>query len=698
MFFGLPYAKALCCGFCVDCRSHSMIGAYLGWSLCGGKVRLSRQPEFLSVLGAVTAEGIFQHWHEEAFVDAPDLVDGSTTYRCVGVAGSQTSDGSWQKPLSYDHVYYQLHYAPVSDLSTTTPRAALAKIAIHDPSGGALVLDPFNRQFDLVDCWFINDDDGDPYYWDEAWKLCNYWEEGEPCRRVCVGPDHFAIVERRYSGLSNNRVTYWQTGVSTATVETWTNPETMTDTSGDWIVAAFCEHTFPQAIAIKAESTTESYGLASVNKFTQHGPANLGTMELQVLFDEVLPGSGDDYNYELTCSRSSVDGDALTSSNTSMMVNDFCGFGAYVSTTELDFVPWEYGTGTPVPSRWFFSGYSLMTMASSEGFYATQYKIKGFELATDEDPTPGRFSVFDHPLYAYTGTGILSNGTLVDSSTLYSTSSIHSTDRPEGTVQTQTGKRLYSVPGNSRCGPGDAIDFSRYTDASGDYGNFAPFAVYISGGYNAGLAPVGPSLVIYGGLGDFFGTNVPTVKHLFANGAAPGDYAADHVTCRLMVAAHSHPAVGMIENGGGGEATQRGVKYVIHNFPLSLCPDPVVDGPFTFEPDAVPANAGGIGNGEQIAESYDLAAPLEDWNVLAHPDMAEATARNLETRWCYHWVGIDAVLYPMVRVNAQGLWEPRQPPRGIYWDTDGIKQTVDSLGWDSSPDDLHPQESLWDGP
>jgi hypothetical protein len=185
-----------------------------------------------------------------ANVAAPDIVDGATTYRCVGVSGSQYGDASRVPPGSESCVWYQLNYRPVGDTGSQ-PVAALARVAVRDDAISSQIGSPLNRKFELTHCWLLKDENGDPWYFDAEEKLCHY--HGTSLKTL-TGPGHFAYQYLRQSG-DVNRLRYWTPGVAEAVVTEWDNPNVVINASG-WQALFFDATAFPVALGTRASTIT----------------------------------------------------------------------------------------------------------------------------------------------------------------------------------------------------------------------------------------------------------------------------------------------------------------------------------------------------------------------------------------------------------------------------------------------------------
>ena len=271
-------------------RPKSFQGGYWGYALWPGGCYLTRTPDFHKACGwfdsytdpdSSNAKLLRHGWnvyHQTDHVLVPQLTDGGTTYRCVGVASSTYANGSGMKGLQPSVVWYQLDFAPLNDLGTKTPRAGFARVQVCDNTSAAQEGDPFNHQATLLDCWLCEPGTR----WDAPEKLGGYYQNGETIRRTLVGPSYFVWEERTRTVGGTNQITYWPSGAATPTVKTWTNPEVISSEVSDWRCALLDVASFPMGLATQVEvtSTHGDGSIASARRRVRVGQINLGTMLL----------------------------------------------------------------------------------------------------------------------------------------------------------------------------------------------------------------------------------------------------------------------------------------------------------------------------------------------------------------------------------------------------------------------------------
>lgn len=281
--------SGLCCGGVCNTPPEvaSYSGGWWGAAVYPGGAYLTRLPSFVTDPDWVGVDSngryVWNVRHETDSVQAPDIVSGGVTYRCVGVAGSQYADGSWFAPARASVVWYQLHYAPLNDFDTQAPRAALACVQVGDHSTGAQQSDPDNHEATLLGCWLVNDANGDTEHWDAAEKLCHYftnYDEDGYARKTVVGPEHFAYQVRRLSSGAQDRITYYAVDQATPTVVTYTNQERGTDST--WRPLFFSSHAFPMALWARCDAVNY-YGsgrLQNLSRQYRHGKAVLPSLSV----------------------------------------------------------------------------------------------------------------------------------------------------------------------------------------------------------------------------------------------------------------------------------------------------------------------------------------------------------------------------------------------------------------------------------
>jgi hypothetical protein len=92
----------------------------------------------------------------------------------------------------------------------------------------------------------LEDENGDPWYFDSLAKLCNYHDTS---RKTLVGPGHFAYQYLRQSG-GKYRLRYWTPGVAEAVVTEWDNPNETLNSTG-WKALFFDANSFPVALGTR---------------------------------------------------------------------------------------------------------------------------------------------------------------------------------------------------------------------------------------------------------------------------------------------------------------------------------------------------------------------------------------------------------------------------------------------------------------
>jgi hypothetical protein len=395
-------------------------------------------------------------------------------------------------------------------------------------------------------------------------------------------------------------------------------------------------------------------------------------MQLETSDNAAKAGDGDTYNMVATWSRTNDDATPFTANMTSLWLQDYVAWGCYVSTEEFgDFAPF-FNIEDDEATRYLWGGTHIW-QASLDDENA-HYQISSTYEA-DDDP--------EFPRYQFLHANGFADGSFygdnfhsfaeVDGSPIYGSSSA------QAPVM-----RIWPLPGNTRIGSNAGWSYQEEDPpgpTSGDIGRLGGFAVldgsgtvYSSPGTSTGV-DFERRLTVYGVTNEAGTYSVSTQYE--ANPAAlgfPGD-------TQFHGAAYSHTG----EADGVGNAIRQ-FYFALHDFPLSLCPEPVTVGEIEYEPDAIDQG--------QAVDPFYMAAPLAEWNQLAHPHL-EPEDITTDTRWCYHWVGVGDKLYPMVTIDAAGVWRPRQPPRGEYYDSEGVLQHAYSLGWDNSPDAKHPSGADW---
>ncbi len=291
MFFGLSGVDVFCCLTCnTPPQAADFPGGWWGLSAWSGGCYATRLPSFVTDPSHVEFDSLGRYvWrvrHETDSVLIPDVVEGGVTYRCVGSPGSQYADGSWFAPAKASIVVYQLHFAPLDDLATTTPRAGLAFVKVGDHTTGAQESDPGNHECTLLGCWLVNDRNGDPEHWDSPRKLCHFFTNGTGpplgngvAYKTLVGPEHFAFQERRLPG-GIDRVVYYALDQATPTVAEWDNVEEGTESA--WKPLFFSATAFPWGLWTRCSNVTyyESGVLQGLSRQYCHGKAALPGMTL----------------------------------------------------------------------------------------------------------------------------------------------------------------------------------------------------------------------------------------------------------------------------------------------------------------------------------------------------------------------------------------------------------------------------------
>lgn len=230
-------------------------------------------------------------YHSTDSVRLPDIIEGGRRWRTIGCAASAYANGSGMKPLKPSVVWFQLHFAPVDDLGTLTPRAGFAVVKVTDTSAAAQETDGENHEATLLAHWMLNEDD----HWDSASKLAHYISApAETQNRTVVGPEYFCFESRTRAPGANNTITYWGYDQVEPTVKTWVNPEVTTAEITDWPVAIFCKQSFPMGIAnnVTIESTWGDGSIQSARRLARLGNINLATMKLVTSDIETNFGEG----------------------------------------------------------------------------------------------------------------------------------------------------------------------------------------------------------------------------------------------------------------------------------------------------------------------------------------------------------------------------------------------------------------------
>lgn len=281
MFFGLPYNRALCCGVCRTGREIVTDGNLYGAVAFGDQWYLTRYPVTdwqLSWFNSEPSGGEIAPDFVSALsnVAVPTLDYNGESHRCVGVSGSQYGDGSCVPGMIGEScVWYQLNYVPTSD-PEAQPIAALARVVVRDDSLFAQENNPFNATFELSHCWILEDEDGDPWYFDSSAKLCNHHNTE---LKTLVGPGHFAYQYLRQSG--KNQLRYWTPGVSQAEFTEWDDPNVVPNTSG-WKALYFDSHCFPVALGSKA-STISVTSVQTAQRYFIAGMGNPASGAVSVI-------------------------------------------------------------------------------------------------------------------------------------------------------------------------------------------------------------------------------------------------------------------------------------------------------------------------------------------------------------------------------------------------------------------------------
>lgn len=262
--FGGEYS-GWCCGTCPT-AAIDQLGSLWGGVPFGQGLWLTRLPVF------ITDPNYRLVRNKRASVFIGDVTVDDVAYRPVSVAASQYGDGSWMDSPKQSVVWFQINYAPVADLHTLTPRAGLACVRVADTTKSAQQTDPTSFKAELVWAGLVNDENGDPEYWDARHKLCGWWEDGVPARKTCVGPEHFAFQIRRSSGVGTNKLIVYQPGTTETVIDpevlTWANPEVGTDTT--WRPIYFSSHSFPMALFSRAQTDLGfTYGHGGLRQLTR---------------------------------------------------------------------------------------------------------------------------------------------------------------------------------------------------------------------------------------------------------------------------------------------------------------------------------------------------------------------------------------------------------------------------------------------
>ena len=297
-------------------------------------------------------------------------------------------------------VWYQVNYAPTTNLETRRPIAGLAVVRACKSASSDQETDPTGHTFDLLDAWLVNTPGGSPEHWDQISKLCHY-REVEGARKTCVGVNHFALLERRIGTI--NRCTYWQRGVADPIVKEWDNPETEED-GADWRVVTFSKHHFPYALHQRTQVDLHGDGsLARVLQRFRAGMAKLGTMTLDTTDEESR-----NYNAgpDTDCLREEG-AIAVSRDHCRVFCRDWEGVGEWVRTVEDNqgnpeyafFVPDDYDNPGPfeigTAYRWGGAGlFSWPTTTDSGG------NVQGFSIDIGDLPT-----VYNRVASSWTGIG-----------------------------------------------------------------------------------------------------------------------------------------------------------------------------------------------------------------------------------------------------------------------------------------------------
>ena len=349
----------------VSCGSRPRAANYNGgfWHtvVWGGGAIITRAPDF-PTCGSVRnapewwpAASIYDVYHETDFVELPRLEDGGVTYQCVGMMGSQYADGSAWKPAPKDsYVWFQLHYAPVGDLRTTRPRAALARVRVcrnawalqevlpfdadnAAPADGDYSATAYNHECTLVNLTLLGTSPSDHPSWGEEDTLYDMPAQttayrGNETRRTVVGPDHFALefrsrVTHAFDSETETggcRIYVWGPTSTAPTLTGWNNPEIAPGETLDWPVTMFCKTHFPMGMALRCEIDTHPDGsLREVQRFTRVGKIDLSTMRL--IATDVESNVGNDApSGRSRFARTSESAEAVDISDTWTFYNDLC--------------------------------------------------------------------------------------------------------------------------------------------------------------------------------------------------------------------------------------------------------------------------------------------------------------------------------------------------------------------------------------
>lgn len=248
MFVGaLDALNAVCCSQCSG-DVPSFRGSY--WGVVGSV--FTRLPEYIKHPDVLqpAAEPFYPapHYrpHPTLSVDLPNLVDGSSVERyCFGAACTMIADGSaLSKSGSGEFVWMFLHYVPVGETDLDNAVAALGVVQVSEFTEGE-----YTASLGTPTVWLIENGLGSPRVWDNH----NFLDIHTSSRKAFCGPSALGWIDKRISGGTQNRITYYSIGSAVPSTLTWANTAHTVSAGTYYEVADVSRTSFPLALGCWSE-------------------------------------------------------------------------------------------------------------------------------------------------------------------------------------------------------------------------------------------------------------------------------------------------------------------------------------------------------------------------------------------------------------------------------------------------------------
>lgn len=242
MFFGMSGVDVWCCLSC-NTPAPDFRGSY--WGVVDNY--LTRLPEYILSADYLTLASepyytpLKYKPHPTLSAALPNLTDADDVERyCFGAAWSMMADGS---ALSTggggEYVWAGCHYVPVGENDLTNAVAALCLCKVSSFTEGVAT-----AEIGTPTVWLINDAAGDPLVFNSP----TYMDIHTSDRKAFCGPGYFGWFDKRTTGGTENKITYYTASQATPSVLSWANTAQTISAGNYYNVVEVSRNSFPLAL------------------------------------------------------------------------------------------------------------------------------------------------------------------------------------------------------------------------------------------------------------------------------------------------------------------------------------------------------------------------------------------------------------------------------------------------------------------